>query len=261
MGLVALVPPASCANGDDNRDVSRTIRLPPSGAAFDYQLGGDGPLPDDVTVVARDWQAGAPAGDGVYDICYVNAFQSQPSVEWPTEVVSDAEDPEWPGEFAIDLSTPGNRSLAAGAVEQMLEQCAAKGFDAVEFDNLDTFTRFPQLGFGRAEAIEYATTIVGLAHVRGLAVGQKNTVELLGEPIGFDFAVVEQCGEYDECNAFADAYGELVFAIEYTTDGLAAACAALGDDASVILRDLELAPADEVGHVYETCRSSLALGG
>ena len=229
-------------------------------AAFDYQLGGDGPLPEGVEVVARDWQDGTPPGGDVYAICYVNSFQSQSGVEWPAEVVSATEDPEWPGEFAIDLSTPAKRSLAAGAVEQMVQRCAEKGFDAVEFDNLDTFTRFDGLGFGRAEAVEYATTIVGLAHMRGLAVGQKNTVELLGEPIGFDFAVVEECGEYDECGEFTAAYGERVFAIEYTESGLVAACAALGDAPTVILRDLDLAPDGAPGHVYENCRSPLAAG-
>jgi len=229
-------------------------------AGFDYQLGGDGPLPEGVQVVARDWQDGTPPGDGVYAICYVNAFQSQPGVEWPAEVVSTAEDPEWPGEYAIDLSTPGNRSLAAGFVEAMVATCADKGFDAVEFDNLDTFTRFPDLGFGRTEVVEFATTIVGLAHVRGLAAGQKNTVELLGAPIGFDFAVVEECGEYDECGEFSAAYGELVFAIEYTDEGLTAACAALADAPTVIRRDLDLAPDGEPGHVYGTCRSPLVGG-
>lgn len=232
----------------------------PPVAGFDYQLGGDGPLPEGVRVVARDWQDGTPPGDGVYAICYVNAFQSQPGVEWPAEVVSSAEDPDWPGEFAIDLSTPGRRSLAAASVATMVERCATAGFDGVEFDNLDTFTRFPDLGFGRAEAVEYAITIVGLAHARGLAAGQKNTVELLGEPIGFDFAVVEQCGEYDECGEFAAVYGELVFAIEYTEEGLAGACAALGNASTVIRRDLDLVPAGEPGHVYETCRSPLVGG-
>jgi hypothetical protein len=235
------------------------VVLPPV-SSFDYQLGGDGPLPEGVLVVARDWQDGIPPGDGVYAICYVNAFQSQPGVDWPAEVVSSAEDPDWPGEFAIDLSTPGKRGLAAGFVEQMLQRCADKGFDAVEFDNLDTFTRFDGLGFGRADTIEYATTIVGLAHVRGLAAGQKNTVELLGEPIGFDFVVAEECGQYDECGEYAAVYGDLVFDIEYTDEGLVAACAALAGAATVIRRDIDLLPAGESGHEYGTCRSPLVSG-
>lgn len=252
---------AACASG--GADDPTAVRLPPAGAGFDYQLGGDGSLPAGVTVVARDWQAGSPVGGEVYDICYVNAFQSQPDVQWPPEVVTTAEDPDWPGEFVIDLSSAQTREVAAARVGEMIEHCAQRGFDAVEFDNLDTFVRFGDLGsgevgFGRAETAAYASLLVEMAHANGLAAGQKNTVELLGEPLGFDFAVVEQCGEYAECDAFREAYGERVYAIEYTAEGLAAACAALGEDASVILRDLDLVAAGAPGYVYATCRSALA---
>ncbi|MDO8392371.1 MAG: endo alpha-1,4 polygalactosaminidase [Actinomycetota bacterium] len=234
------------------------MRLPPAGAAFDYQLGGDAPLPAGVTVVARDWEGGTPPGGGVYAICYVNAFQSQPEVEWPAEVVTEFEDPAWPGEFVIDLSTAASRGRALQRAREMIETCAAKRFDAVEFDNLDTFSRFEDLPFGQAETVRYATALVNAAHDTGLAAGQKNTAELLGAPIGFDFAVVEQCGEYDECAAFQQAYGDQVLAIEYTAEGLATACAVLGPNASVVLRDLGLSTPLDPGYVYSTCPSALA---
>jgi hypothetical protein len=245
-----MVLPAGCASGEEA--AVRTVPLPPV-APFDYQLADDLPLPEGVRVVMRDWQDGTPAEGGAYNVCYVNAFQSQPEVEWPPQLVSTVEDPEWSGEFVIDLSTPDNRSLAAATVEGMVDRCAAKGFDAVEFDNLDTFVRFGglgtgEVGFGRAEAVEYAATLVRLAHGRGLAAAQKNTAELLdadiGFDIGFDFAIVEQCGEYDECGAFSAVYGDLVFDIEYTAAGLAAACEALGNAPTVALR---------VGDRYEGC--------
>jgi len=258
--LVATLLLAVAACGGGEQQAARQVRLPPAGAAFDYQLGGDAPLPDGVTVVARDWQGGTPPGGGVYAICYVNAFQSQPDVQWPAEVVTEFEDPEWPGEFAIDLSTEATRSAALRRAREMIDVCAAKGFDAVEFDNLDTFTRFDGLGFGAAEAVSYATALVQATHAAGLAAGQKNSVELLGAGIGFDFAVVEQCGEYGECAAFVAAY-DLVFDIEYTDSGLAAACATLGDRASVVRRDLDLALPDDPGYVYGTCRSALDTTG
>src|SRR5690606_24638737 len=44
--------------------------------ALDYQLGGAYDVADDVTVVVRDREA-PPAGV-VLDVCYVNAFQTQP---------------------------------------------------------------------------------------------------------------------------------------------------------------------------------------
>ena len=74
----------------------------PAGAGFDYQLGGASPVPDGVTVVARD-STDEPAGAG-FDICYVNGFQTQPGAVWPESLVlHDASggllvDPGWPDE-------------------------------------------------------------------------------------------------------------------------------------------------------------------
>jgi len=86
----------------------------------------------------------------------------------------------------------------------MVERCARKGFDAVEFDNLDSWTRFddegsdaPELPFDKADAIDYAELLTDHAHAQHLAVGQKNTPQLGRrnslDVIGFDFAIAEQC--------------------------------------------------------------------
>lgn len=52
------------------------VELPPVGVDYDYQLGGDRPVPDRVGILVRD-RAAEPL-EGVYDICYVNDFQTQP---------------------------------------------------------------------------------------------------------------------------------------------------------------------------------------
>ena len=271
--LAELVAVASCGSAGQGRDNfgemtvvggGRAVEVPPAGAGFDYQLGGDAPLPAGVTVVVRDWFAGT-AAPGAYSVCYINAFQTQPPDAddrpdlrgaWPAEVVSTAEDPEWPGEFAIDLSSAELRATAAAHVTSMIDTCATKGFRAVEFDNLDSFTRFPELGFGADEALAYAADLVEHAHALSLAAGQKNSVEIAARgraEAGFDFAVVEECGQYDECGDYTDVYGDEVFAIEYTQAGFAAACAALHPSASVILRDLDLVLPDDPGYLRQTC--------
>src|SRR4051812_44914958 len=79
---------------------------PPVNARFDYQLGGASPAPDGVTVVTRDRTA-RPAPDA-YNICYVNAYQTQPGelgwwkrthpvllLRYQGQLVHD---PGWPGE-------------------------------------------------------------------------------------------------------------------------------------------------------------------
>ncbi|GAB3898943.1 hypothetical protein GCM10029964_084170 [Kibdelosporangium lantanae] len=55
------------------------VAAPPAHATFDYQIGGAYGPPSGVRVVTRDHTA-APAA-GLYNICYVNAFQAQPGAE------------------------------------------------------------------------------------------------------------------------------------------------------------------------------------
>jgi hypothetical protein len=125
----------------------------------------------------------------------------------------------------------------------------------VEPDNLDSWTRSHGL-LTRDDAAAYARLLVAAAHADGLAIGQKNTAELLGAGIGFDFAVVEECAVYDECGDYLHAYGNQVFEIEYTDNGAGAyrkSCASNGGKISIILRDREVVPAGTAGYHYEWC--------
>jgi len=63
------------------------VTLPPAHAKFDYQIGGAYTPPAGVQVVTRDRTA-APAA-GLYNICYVNAFQVQPGEKrlWPSSLL------------------------------------------------------------------------------------------------------------------------------------------------------------------------------
>jgi hypothetical protein len=60
--------------------------------------------------------------------------------------------------------------------------------------------------------------IAKLAHDRGMAVGLKNDLDQIPQLLGdFDFAVNEQCAEFDECarlKPFISA-GKAVFHVEY----------------------------------------------
>lgn len=93
------------------------------------------------------------------------------------------------------------------------------------------------------------------AHAKGLAVAQKNTAELLSDhaSVGLDFAVVEECAEYDECGEFADAFGGNVLVVEYTEKGLARACADWGGTLSVVRRDADVVPEGAAGFLRGTC--------
>ena len=256
------------------------MTLPPTNGGFDYQIGSDYPVPAGVGTVSRDWFGGQPAA-GLYNVCYVNAFQTQdddPDVDrpderanWPAAVVltSVATDPDWEGEYLIDTSTPEKRATAAAHVAPMIQTCADKGFDAVEFDNLDSWTRFEdfptlqaRVPFDRDDNIAFATTITEQAHQLGLAVAQKNTSDLIDDGahvrIGFDFAISEECGVYAECGVFADAYADNVLDVEYddspeNLDGFATACSGYRDRLSIVLRDRNVVSPVSPAYVRAAC--------
>ncbi|MFW6775555.1 endo alpha-1,4 polygalactosaminidase [Nocardioides sp. CPCC 205120] len=244
--------PGAADDGDATGDPGAAdgVTLPPAGARWDYQIGGPRDVPADVAVVERD-RAAEPLA-GVYNLCYVNAFQAQPGEEdtWAGGdllLVDDAGEPvvdeDW-DEALLDTSTPERRAALVEVVRPWIEGCAADGFDAVELDNLDSFLRSDGL-LTLEDAAAYAALLVDVAHGAGLAAAQKNLGEYDGTAVGFDLAVVEECGAYDECGAYAASYGDRVLVVEYTDEGLATACAGWGDELSVVRRDLDLAPDGE----------------
>ncbi|GAA1555690.1 endo alpha-1,4 polygalactosaminidase [Kribbella sancticallisti] len=234
------------------------VTLPPVHAGFDYQLDGPYTPPDGVQVVSRDRTA--PPAAGLYNICYVNAFQVQPGEqdEWdPDLLLRDAQgnlviDEDW-GEPLLDIR-PGKAERVAATVNGWIDGCADSGYQAIEPDNYDSFSRSKDL-LTTADAKAFLTLLAEHAHQRGLAIGQKNTVELAGdrEAIGLDFAVAEQCGEYDECGQYVDAFGDNVLVIEYTDEGLSTACAGYGDRLSIVRRDVDVSTPGSSGYVRKTC--------
>lgn len=236
---------------------------PVAGGIVDYQLGGAYEPDDEVTIVVRD-RTDEPDSSR-YSICYVNAFQTQPDEredlarDRPEVLLTGpggpVYDPDWPDEQLFDLSTPELRSEVLELVEPWVAGCAEDGFEAIEADNLDAWTRSQGL-YTRRDAEAFAEDLAALAHEHGLAIGQKNAVEVDGPSLGFDFAVTEECAVFDECRTFSDLYGEDVIEIEYTDNGreaFAEACRDRYDDHPITLRDRDLLPAGEEGHVVETC--------
>jgi hypothetical protein len=238
------------------------VTLPPGPADFDYQLGGSYTPPAGTSIVVRDHTA-SPA-PGTYGICYVNAFQAQPDAEgeWDDDLLlRDADDEvvvdeDW-DEALLDIRTDSKRRRVAAKVNTWIDTCAAKGFQAVEPDNYDSYTRAPAGLLTAADAKAFLTLLADHAHDRGLAIAQKNTPDLAPdrEEVGLDFAVVEECGMYDECDTYTAAFGPHVVDIEYDRRGLTKACAGWDGRISIVLRDLDVVPAGDAGHVRETCDS------
>jgi hypothetical protein len=277
VGTLLLAGCTATAAGDDSHE------LPPAGASFDYQLAGPYAPPDGVSVVVRDSTADPAGAD--YDICYVNGFQTQPSEtdgEGETDGEADGEadgegegedaswlsahpelilhdddgdpvnDPDWPDEYLLDTSTALNRSTILALLGPAISSCAEAGYHAVEIDNLDSYTRSGER-LTIENNIALAVGFADLAHRLGLAIAQKNgstDSARFRDEVGFDFVIAEECAEFEECAAYTDVYGDLVFDIEYDADFLAAACEAVG---SAVLRDVGLVTAEDPAYVFQGC--------
>ncbi|WP_129787923.1 endo alpha-1,4 polygalactosaminidase [Promicromonospora panici] len=257
--------------GQDSASVEVTdVTLPPTNGRFDYQLGTAYELEGGLDVVVRD--ATADPAARAYNICYVNGFQTQPGEAdlWldgnEDLLLHDAAgdlvvDSDWPDEYVLDPSTQARRDRILAILGPVLTGCADAGFDGVEIDNLDTWTRFTDRSTGlieQADALALAGAYIDLAHEAGLAIGQKNAAEATteGRELGFDFAVTEECAAYDECGSYSGVYGEQVLQIEYTDnlpDGFDAACADPDRAPLTILRDRDLVGPDDAAYAYEQC--------
>lgn len=253
--VLVLVPPAQAADH----------ALPQAGGQYDSQLGGAYPLPSGTLIVSRDREE--PPAEGAYNICYVNAFQTQPQdADWwrnhhPGLLLQQGglpiEDASWPGEFLLDTSTPDTRAGLMAVVSDWIKGCARDGFDAIEADNLDTFSRSGGL-LSIEDNLAFARDLIVVAHSLGLAVAQKNGAELgaRGPAAGFDFVITESCQVWNECGAYIVHYGSNVLDIEYSDTGrhhFDEACARFGANISVILRDRNLTSPDDAAYIYQAC--------
>ncbi|MBB5069846.1 endo alpha-1,4 polygalactosaminidase [Saccharopolyspora gloriosae] len=249
------------------QDTAPALSVPPADGVLDYQLGGAYPPPEGVTVVARD--STAEPAPGLHNICYVNGFQSQPGDRelWLDErrdlVLSgpDGEpvsDPGWPDELILDTSTEQHRTRLAEIIGESVEGCAARGFDSVELDNLDSYSRSGDL-LTEDDNLAMAKLLADVAHGSGLAVAQKNSAELGArgkDEAGFDFVVTESCHRWEECGDYAAVYGAGVLDVEYADDlrgTFPEVCADPQTPATTTLRDHDLVGPDDPAHVFDHC--------
>jgi hypothetical protein len=150
-------------------------------------------------------------------VCYFSAGSAE---DWRSDfagfAAADLGNPldGWPGERWLDTRSASVRTVMSAR----LDLARAKGCDGVEPDNMDAYTNQPGFSLTADTQLDYNRFIADEAHRRGLAVGLKNDVDQLAalEP-WFDFAVNEQCHQYDECGGYAvfTAKGKPVFNAEY----------------------------------------------
>jgi hypothetical protein len=125
-------------------------------------------------------------------------------------------------EYYLNINAPSTVSIIESMIRQ---QCAAKGFDAVEPDIGDSYTDNTGFGITQAQNAAYDNTLGTYAHSLGLAWGQKNgdqnsSFAKTQEPVA-DFLLTEECNYYHTCATVTAPYvtaHKLVLNAEYTDD-------------------------------------------
>lgn len=137
-------------------------------------------------------------------ICYFSAGSSEnwrPDYAAFPEAVKGNPLDGWVGEKWLDI-----RSVdVVNIMKARIDLAATRGCDAVDPDNTDGFdgnnTGFP---LTQLDTQTYLATLSNYAHSKGLKIGLKNNPNIVNLMFTyFDFAVVEQCLEYTECNMYA----------------------------------------------------------
>ncbi|MFD0411171.1 endo alpha-1,4 polygalactosaminidase [Kitasatospora sp. NPDC127116] len=199
---------------------------PTPGLAWQWQLGGavdqsvDVPVYDidgfenDASVVA------ALHAKGRKVICYINAgswenFRPDSAAFAKSLQGSDT---GWKGEKWFDIRKLDQlRPLMAAR----FDMCRSKGFDAIEPDTIEAYNQNSGFPLTADDQLKYNRMLAQLAHERGLAIGLKNDLDQIPALLAdFDFAVNEECSQFDECDRVAPFVkaGKAVFHVEYKLD-------------------------------------------
>ncbi|RJQ69936.1 endo alpha-1,4 polygalactosaminidase [Pseudonocardiaceae bacterium YIM PH 21723] len=200
------------------------IRVPQVGASWQYQLDGEIDVSVDAEVFDIDVEE--TSADvvaelhrrGRYVIGYLDAgaverYRSDFG-EFPTDVVGKKVE-SWSDERWLDIR---RLDVLLPIMGRRMDLAVAKGFDAIEADMVEAYTEKTGFRLTAADQLTYNRALARLAHERGLAIGLKNDLEQVPDLVGdFDFAINEQCFEYDESDALLPFIraGKPVFHVEY----------------------------------------------
>jgi hypothetical protein len=152
-------------------------------------------------------------------LCYFSAgtnesFRSA-SQQYPTatrgQPLADYPDEQWLDIRRLDKLKP--------LIERRLDLCRRKGFIGADFDNVDGYANRSGFPLKPADQLRFNRYLARAAHARGLAAGLKNDLGQVPKLArSFDFAVNEQCFQYEECAVLERNFirhGKPVFHVEY----------------------------------------------
>ncbi|MFN8544208.1 MAG: endo alpha-1,4 polygalactosaminidase [Candidatus Binatia bacterium] len=214
VAAIDLPPPTPCP----------TCWVPPVVTSWQWQLAGtvdqsvdvamyDIDLFDNTAAVVASLHA---AGRKV--ICYVDAgswenWRSDKDA-FPAVVLGKRYD-GYPDERWLDVR---RLDLLGPILGARMDLCKAKGFDGVEFDNVEGFNNDTGFPLTADDQLVFNTWLANEAHARGLDVALKNDGDQAAALLPyFDWALVEECVQYGFCGQFVPfvTAGKAVMATEY----------------------------------------------
>lgn len=160
---------------------------------------------------------------GVYTVCYLSAGSWEAwrddADQFPADTIGKAYE-GWPGERWLDIR---RIDVLAPLIGNRLDLCKAKGFDAVEPDNIDGYTNDTGFPLSAEDQIRFNRWLAAEAHRRGLSIGLKNDPDQAAALADdFDWALTEDCFAEGWCRQMQPfiSRGKAVFAAEYTDTGI-----------------------------------------
>jgi len=105
----------------------------------------------------------------------------------------------WKGEYWLDIRSENVRNI----MKKRLDLAQAKGCDGVETDNVDEYLQDNGFSITYDDQLDYNIFLAKEAHKRGLLIALKNDLNQINKLVNFfDFAVNEECFEYNECDKY-----------------------------------------------------------
>lgn len=118
-------------------------------------------------------------------------------------------------ELWLDIRNPQLKSIMSARIKLAQE----KGCDGIEADNIDGYVNESGFPLTAKEQLDYNKFLASQAHKRGLSIGLKNDLDQIKKLVNiYDFAINEQCHEYDECDKLKPfiEQNKAVLNVEYT---------------------------------------------
>lgn len=183
-------------------------------------------------------------------ICYFSAgtYENWRSDKgrFPSSVKGNSVD-GWAGEQWVDVRS----STVLNIMKARLDLAKNKGCTGVDPDNVDGFDNSTGFGISKSHSINYLKNLAREAKARGLTIGLKNSAEIASSLSStMNFAVVEECFEYNECNRYSSfaKSNKPVFLIEYSSASRSKCNKADNMDMNLAFFDLDLDGSMKVCH-------------